>query len=164
MPKDTAPAVEISYYNNTIFPELLTDTVEVGEIIYTKVVFSENVPIIIADDKSARPSISYSIGLKYSTGLKKIKYRMKPQGVSINEMQSGDMRSYKNTKNIFVCTYVVRVEDASRGFGTSVDGETVGGTLDIIFAESQLDVPLEWKEKYENAEDWAVMRPFEALS
>ena len=40
----------------------------------------------------------------------------------------------------------------------------MGGTLDIIFAESQLDVPLEWKEKYENAEDWAVMRPFEALS
>ena len=48
-----------------------------------------------------------SIGLKYSTGLKKIQYRMKPQGVSINEMQSGDMRSYKNTKNIFVCKYVV---------------------------------------------------------
>ena len=113
MPKDTAPAVEISYYNNTIFPELLTDTVEVGEIIYTKVVFSENVPIIIADDKSARPSISYSIGLKYSTGLKKIKYRMKPQGVSINEMQSGDMRAYKNTKNIFVCKYVVRVEGSA---------------------------------------------------
>ena len=64
VPKDTAPAVEISYYNNTIFPELLTDTVEVGEIIYTKVVFSENVPIIIADDKSARPSISYSIRTK----------------------------------------------------------------------------------------------------
>ena len=40
----------------------------------------------------------------------------------------------------------------------------MGGTLDITFAESQLDVPLEWKETYENAEDWAVMRPFEALS
>ena len=59
---DAATVVEISYYYDRNLTKPLVDLVTVADVIYTKVVFSKNVPVVIADDGSARPSISFAVG------------------------------------------------------------------------------------------------------
>ena len=103
---DTGPAtvIEISYYSDPDLTEPLTDSVLVGDTIYTKVVFSKDVPIVFADDDRARPVIALS-----GVGRESPQFRMKPPGTSNEHLQSGDAKPYQNTKHTFICKYVTLV-------------------------------------------------------
>ena len=142
---DTAPATvtEITYYRDSNFTMPLVDTVMVGDTIYTKVVFSKDVPIVFADNENAQPSISSSVSRKRKQGAvsyivphqpKEFQYRMKPWDVRDEYFQSGDAKPYHNTRNIFVCKYVVPTEDIGEVFHTYIsDHETSGSYLWVSF-------------------------------
>ena len=119
---DTRPArvTAISYYLDETLTQPLTDMVMVGDAVYTKVEFSKDVPITLANDSRARPRISSSAGLQT------FQYRMKPRG---SILESGDAQPYQNTKHSFVCKYVVQAEDIDRAFFTYVGDGTDAGDL-----------------------------------
>ena len=143
-PKDTAPpavseevptdkseepvvveVIAINYYSDWNFTESIAEEVHVGDTIYTKVVFSGEAPIVIADNERAQPNISYS------TGSRKVQYRIKSRGVSVSNLQSGDARIYRNTKDTFICKYTTQPEDANERFLTYIAQESVGSPLHI---------------------------------
>ena len=85
-PSGAATVAEISYYRDQDLTKPLVDSAMVEDVIYTKVVFSRDVPIVIADDEGARPSISSDVGLK------QFQYRMKPWSISDEQFRSGDAK------------------------------------------------------------------------
>ena len=124
---DATPAtvLEISYYSDSNFTMPLIDEVTVGDTIYTKVVFSKDVPIVFADDASARPIISSNVG---SEGFR---YRMRSGDANL---QSGDAKPYQNTRNTFICEYVVPAKHIGEMFRTRADHhKTSGDSLHIMF-------------------------------
>ena len=142
---DTAPATvaEIAYYKDSNFTMPLIDTVMVGDTIYTKVVFSKNVPIVFADNEDAQPSISSSVSrireqlqVTYFVPHQPIEfqYRMKPWDVREEHLRSGDAKPYQNTENTFICKYVVQTEDIGEVFQTYIgQHETLGDYLWVKF-------------------------------
>ena len=128
---DTLPATvtEISYYSDNELTIPLVNEVFVGDTVYTKVVFSKDVPIVFADDALARPFIGLSDVVWES-----FQFRMKPPDIADEHLQSGDAKPYQNTKNTFICKYVVRGRDFSAIFRTHVNHPAVSGnTLRVEF-------------------------------
>lgn len=131
-PPVVEPDVEIestfSYYRDADFTRPLIDRVEVGTTVYTKVVFSKDVPIVISNGKKARPSIFSTVGSK------KLQYRIKSRDTSNEDLKSGDAKPYQNTDNSFICKYVVQTEDVDDIFFTYVDDDMVkGDPLRVVF-------------------------------
>ena len=148
---DTKPGTvtEISYYSDSDLTIPLIDETVVGDTIYTKVVFSKEVPIVFADDADARPNISSSVSRRrqrvaafpYYSPHQPIEsqYRMKPRGTNL---QSGDAKPYQNTKNTFVCKYIVQKEDVGEVFHTYVGHhETEGDYMYVSFFEHTDEIP-----------------------
>ena len=110
--EDTTPAtvLEISYYSDQDLTIPLIDEVTVGDTMYIKVVFSKDVPIVMADDARARPSIGLS-----GVGRGPLQFRMKPPSTADEHLQNGDAKPYQGSKNAFVCKYVVSMGGLDNG-------------------------------------------------
>ena len=132
--QDPVTVTEISYYLDEDFTIPTLKKVYPGDIIRTKVVFSKAVPIVYAEDHTARPAIFYSIGTK------KHQCRMKDLRV-LKSFDSGDAIKYpkRGAKRTFYCKYTVQESDAGKTFTSYVgDGEVSGGPLLIV----HLDLPI----------------------
>lgn len=121
----TAEVIEVSYYLDADFTEPLMhdDKVGVGETIYTKVVFSKEVLVVIADASNARPRIFHNDRVRREDGdynATKTQYRIKPRDA---DLQSGEAKLYKNTDNTFICKYVPRVENLGSDFFTFINNK-----------------------------------------
>ena len=120
-------AIEISCYRDADFTRPLVESVEVGTAIYIKVVFSEDVSVVIADTSEARPSIFSTIGSE------KLQYRIKSRDTSNKDLKSGDAKPYRNTENSFICKYVVQTRDFRETFLTYTDDKLTSDPLRVIF-------------------------------
>lgn len=113
-PEYTPPA-EITYYRDAGLTIPVTNSVELETTLYIQVVFSEEVPVVIADDRAARPSIFLTVRPDPENSYQTTwtaQYRMKPRGT---ELQSGDAMPYQDA---FLCKYVVGTEDLGKNFLT----------------------------------------------
>ncbi len=126
-PEDTTPAevIEVSYYLDEDFTKPLVDgdRVMARETIYTKVVFSKAVPVVIADDASARPRIFHYDREKRPDGdfnSLKTQYRIKQRGT---DLQSGEAKPYQDINNIFICKFMPADENIGSIFYTFVNNK-----------------------------------------
>ncbi|RKU06960.1 hypothetical protein C6501_18020 [Candidatus Poribacteria bacterium] len=104
-PNDSAPVevIEFGYYADEEFTEPLVDSVLTGATIYTKIVFSKAVPIVVADDKSARPKIFYTAGgflTAEERARAETQYRIKPRDAVL---QNGEAKLYRDTDDTIIC-------------------------------------------------------------
>ena len=121
---DTVPAevVAISYYLDETLTQPLRDAVFVGDTVYTKVEFSKDVPITLANDSRAQPHIASTVGSHT------FQYTMRPRG---SMLASGEAQPYQDNR-VFVGMYRVRGHDLRREFRTSVGTPAVsGGVLQV---------------------------------
>lgn len=142
---DTQPAqvVSIGYYADEQFTEPLTDTAYIGDTIYTKVVFSKAVSVVIADDDTARPHFSSVVEDRASsfTPLKEFQYRMVPPG---SALMSGSAQPYQDTNHIFICAYAVQGKDFTGVFRSHVNyGATSGSALHVKYFQYTGELPAE---------------------
>lgn len=117
--------IEISYYLDEDFTQPLFDgdRVMARETIYTKVMFSKAVPVVIADDASARPRISHYDREKRPDGdfnSLKTQYRIKTRDT---DLQSGEAKPYQDTNNIFICKYMPEDKNIGGNFYTFVNNK-----------------------------------------
>ena len=116
---DTQPArvVAITYYRDELLSQPLTDTVFIGDTIYSKVVFSKEVPITLANDGRARPRIT-SVNQAGS-----FQYHMRPRG---SMLASGEAMPLDDGKT-FVAVYHVTTYDLRTPFYTTAGDPAVSG-------------------------------------
>ncbi len=114
-----ATVTEISYYLDETLTHPLTDVVMVSDTVYTKVEFSKDVPITLANDSRARPRISSS------TRSQTLQYRMKPRGTIL---ESGDAKPYQDSSRIFVAMYRVSAYDFRGEFYTLIGHPATHGS------------------------------------
>ena len=116
------PTVEsIKYY---FAPELIPEAELLaphllGEVVYIGVVFSDNVPLVIADDETASPDIRLVIG-DHETP-----FHIVPHGSSDENFQNGDCKPVEENR-VFLCKVVGR-ENTS--FVFSVKAITENGMM-----------------------------------
>lgn len=125
--EDTTPAkvIEVSYYLDEDFTKPLVDgdRVMARETIYTKVVFSNAVPVVIADDAQARPRIFHADREERPDGdfnSLKIQYRIKTRAAVL---QSGDAKLYRDSDHIFICKYMPQMRNIGGIFFTFVNNK-----------------------------------------
>ncbi len=133
---DTLPATvtEISYYSDSTLTMPLADTVLAGDTIYTKVVFSKDVPVTFSDDGPSQPSITSEITAQVQYSIRfpiEFQYRMQP-GNTI--LQSGEARPYRSSNSTFICRYDVKRDDLSGLFRTAAGHHEIQGSpLRVVF-------------------------------
>ena len=112
----TATSVEeVSYYKDWQLKQSLTDdSIEIGDTIYTKIVFSEEVQHTVSDGDAARPELYYRIGEET------IRHNIVPFGSWDKHFVSGDTKPVK-TQAVYVGKYMVQPSD--RGLFTVVIGK-----------------------------------------
>ena len=120
-------AIEISCFRDADFTRPLVESVEVGTTIYIKVVFSEDVSVVVADTSEARPSIFSTVGSE------KLQYRIKSRNTGTEDLGSGDAKPYQNTENSFICKYIVQTRDFGETFLTYADDNLTSDPLQVIF-------------------------------
>ena len=136
---DPVPAklVEVTYYRDHTLMRAV-NTVVVGTTIYSKVVFSNDVPIVFSDDKTAKPHIASDIGAK------EFQYRMRPRYVSLGDLRNGDARPYKNTNNIFICKYIPQADEVGEDFFIYIDNGFMAADIWVsILSSTVCEVPME---------------------
>ena len=87
--------VEISHYSNGGLTKPLMGSIEAGKTVFTKVVFSEDVSYIPANDTSAVPDIRYVL-----SGIEK--YDVLPIETRRSKIRSGDCKPIGGTQ-VFLC-------------------------------------------------------------
>ena len=114
-PEDTVPPVitEVSYYRDEQLSEPVTGVIRPGETVYTKVVFSEPVRQVIADDNTSRPALFVVINNKA------VRYRTKERE---KDLESGDCGPMEGA-DVYLCRYTVP-EDISGAVALRVGGAT----------------------------------------
>ena len=131
---DGTPSVtSISYYTDWKLTKPLTGTVAPGTTFYTKIVFSEPMTLITADDNTARPILYYQIDGQ------RTRYRIAKHGASGADFQSGDAKPKGNGTQTFVCKYTVPAETTGT-FKTAVgklSTDTEGNPLAKFYVDTQ---------------------------
>ena len=146
---DTLPATvtEISYYSDDTLTMPLTDTALAEETIYTKVVFSKEIPIAFADDGPSQPSIASEMTAyaRYSERFPiEFQYHMQP-GNTI--LQSGEAKPYRGSNSTFICRYDVKRSDYGGLFRTYAGPHTAAGTaLQIVLFRYTGQIPADTGE------------------
>ena len=107
--KESAPepapmptVVSITYYwSEERIPEtqILSPSFS-GEVVYTEVVFSDNVPLVIADDETASPDIRLIVGEI------EVPLHIIPHGSSGENFQNGDCKPVEENR-VFLCKFVI---------------------------------------------------------
>ena len=107
-PTDTIPptVVEVGWYSDWQLTEALTaaSTVRPGNTIYTKVVFSEPVRHIVADDESARPILSFILDGQT------IRFHVAAHGVSGDAFQSGTCKPLHDGTDDYLCKVTIPID------------------------------------------------------
>ena len=111
----TAPSVEeVSYYQDWQLKHPITDSVKIGDTIYTKIVFSEEVQHTVSDGDDARPELYYRIGEQV------VQHNIIPFGSTGKHFVSGDTKPVK-TQAVYLGKYTIQPDD--RGSFTLVVGK-----------------------------------------
>ena len=124
VPEGTPTIKSIGYYSNWQLTKPLTGTVPVGKTIFIQIVFSEEMQLVVADNKTARPI------LYYRTAGKLTRFRIAKFGAKGEDFVSGDAKPVK-TQATYLCKYVVQPEDkgefvfAVGKFSTDRQGNTL---------------------------------------
>ena len=141
---DTLPAqvVEISYFSDSALAMLLIDEAIAGDTVYSKVVFSKNVPVAFADDGYSQPSIMSEITSEVQRSVRfpiEFQYRMQQENI---DLQSGEAKPHRGSKNTFICRYDVQTNDFGGQFRTYAGlHATAGNTLQIILFRYTDELP-----------------------
>ena len=101
-PTPMPTVVSITYYwSETRIPEaqILSPRFS-GEVIYAEVVFSDNVPLVIADDETASPDIRLVVHQI------EIPFHIVPHGSSGENFQNGDCKPVEEDR-VFLCKNVI---------------------------------------------------------
>ena len=104
IPEGTPTVKSVGYYSDWQLTKPLTGTVIAGKTIFIKVEFSENMKLVVADDKHARPILYHRIGGKL------IRFNIADFGAKGEDFVSGDAKPMQ-TKASFICKYIVQPED-----------------------------------------------------
>ena len=117
--------VSITHYSNRKRTDSskLTSFVGAGVPVYTVVTFSDNVPLVVADDESARPDIRAIVNGS------EIPFRIVPYGSSGENFRSGDAKPIEDTR-VFLCKYILPI--------SVVDGI---GTFSVVTAADMIEPP-----------------------
>lgn len=106
MPSVGTPSVtEVGYYSDSELTTSLTERVEAGTTIYTKVVFSEPMQCLVSDAGNAKPILFYVIGAAET------RYRVKPHDATSESFQSGDSKPIGEGTDDYICKYTVQEDD-----------------------------------------------------
>ena len=118
-PTDTTPptVVEVGWYSDSQLTEVITDDVQPGDTLYTKVVFSEPMQHTVADDNTARPALSVVIDGVAT------RYRMVAHGASGNAFASGSAKPLHSDTHNFICKYTIPT-DVSGTVALRIGGAT----------------------------------------
>ena len=115
---------EVNHYNDWKLTKEV-DTVTVGDTIYTKVVFSEPMKHVAADNKDAHPILYYKVGKNLT------RFHITEHGSKGDDFVSGDAKPEGKGTHTFVCKYVTQMDDAGTftfsvgKLSADVDGTTL---------------------------------------
>ena len=119
---------EVGYYRDLRLSKPITGTVEPGTTVYTKVVFSKPMRLVVSDEGNARPILSFVIDGRA------VRYRMKQRETSGKNLQSGDSKPRNKKNDQFLCKYTVQADDKGPftlkvgKFSTDTDGNKLAKT------------------------------------
>lgn len=99
---------KVNYYTDWRLTRPVREIVTPGTTVYTKVVFSEAMQHIAADDKSARPVLYYQIRNK------RTRYRVVNHEASKSDFVSGDAKPKGKGTTVFICKYTVQANDKGK--------------------------------------------------
>ena len=134
-PADTTPptVTEVGWYSDMQLTQPITQAVLPGETIYTKVVFSEPMLHTVADDKTARPDLSFVIDGTAT------QYHIVAQDASGDDFQSGDCKPLNNDTATYICKYTVP-KGEPRTFTLKVNKASVDAA-GVAFAADYVHTP-----------------------
>ena len=149
---DTLPATvtEISYYSDDALTMPLVDKVVAEDSVYTKVVFSKEVPIAFADNGPSQPSIASEMTAyaRYSDRFPiEFQYRMQPGNTFL---QSGEAKPYRGSGSTFICRYDVKRSDYGGLFRTYAGPHTAETALQIVLFRHTGQIPADTAETITN--------------
>ncbi|MDE0010981.1 MAG: carboxypeptidase-like regulatory domain-containing protein [Candidatus Poribacteria bacterium] len=99
------PSVKaVGYYKDWKLTKPLSGTVASGTTFWIKVMFSEPMKHVAADDKTARPILYYKIDKELT------RFRVAKHGASGEDFVSGDAKPLKNGTDDYICKYTVPKE------------------------------------------------------
>ena len=104
IPEGTPTVKSVGYYSDWQLTKPLTGTVSAGKTIFIKVEFSENMKLVVADDKHARPILYHRIGGELT------RFNIADFGAKGEDFVSGDAKPMQ-TKASFIGKYIVQPED-----------------------------------------------------
>lgn len=111
----TAPSVEeVGYYQDWQLKNPITDSVQIGDTIFTKIVFSKGMQLAVSDDNDARPELYYRIGEQM------VRHNIVPLGATGKHFIPGDTKPVK-TQAVYLGKYTIQPDD--RGLFTLVVGK-----------------------------------------
>ena len=128
--------VEISHYSNGGLTKPLTGTIQAGKIVFTKVVFSDNAPYVVANDASALPDIRYVINGKDT------QYDVLMPGTRRANVRSGDCVAIMGGTTTFLCRKSIP-EHATGEFSVHVADDPFEGPSLTIEAPPPPPTPAE---------------------
>ena len=107
VPEGTPTVQSVGYYSDWKLTKPLEGTVPTGKTIFIKVVFSEGMKLVVADDKTARPILYRKVAGKLT------RFRIAGFGAKGKDFVSGDAKPIKNQAS-YLCKYVVQKEDTGK--------------------------------------------------
>ena len=130
-PADTAPpaVVEISYYSNRGLTKPLTESIQAGKPVFTKVEFANDVPSIPGNDASAVPDIRYVIDgteRRYET-----QFDVLPIETRRNNIKKGDCKPIGGGTRVFLCKNIIIERHSGGEFSVNVGGMPFDGATQL---------------------------------
>ena len=119
-PSDPPTVTEVGWYSDWQLKQSVVGDAHAGDTLYIKVVFSEPVAHIVADDATARPAIGLIVNDVA------MRFRVVASGASL---QSGDCKPLQSGTDDYICKYTVPA-DTTGTLTLQVNGTAVS-TLDI---------------------------------
>ncbi len=118
---DTTPptVVKVGYFKDEQLNEEIVGELQQGDTIFIKVVFSEDMKLVVADDDTARPFLYYQVGGSGNT-----RFRIAGFGAKGDDFVSGDAKPIGNQKT-YMCKYVTQFEDIRSNFHLGVLQQSV---------------------------------------
>ena len=103
--KPLSPTItSVGYYSDWQLTKPLTDTITPGTLVYTKIVFSEEMEHVVSDGAAARPEMYYRIGDR------DVRHNIVPLGASGRQYTHGDTKPIK-IQATYVAKYRIKSDD-----------------------------------------------------
>ena len=101
----------VNFYHNWKLTKEVKGSVSVGDTVFVKMVFSEPMKHVVADDASARPILYYR---RVEEGEKLVRFRMVAHGAGGEDFVSGDAKPLQGGTDDYICKYTVVPEDKGK--------------------------------------------------